>query len=218
MFLWLLPTLGWAQSTLIEKYALGPLAYQHVFLDMVERFPSQTITTSGGQYVGQVDANGLLYGYGMFVNNDGSQIIGQFRGGKLLFGIKMMGKQVMVGSDEYYTSYSLETGYMEYIFRANEKRFMDGKGLYDYAFVSMRYQNGDQYVGEIYKRKRHGYGLYYYANGDIWFGEYNEDVRSGFGVLFDKDNHLTIGYWEGEDMRRQIRVMDAQSSGGRRKR
>ncbi len=201
-----LPMLLCAQRTPVEKYDLAPASYQNVFLDHVEYFPSKIITTNSGQYVGQVDFNNRLYGYGMFINNDGSQIVGMFRNGKLFFGISMSRENAMVGSPEYYANYGMETGRLDYVLRSDSKQVVDGEGLYDYAFVSMRYQNGDQYVGEIYQRKRHGYGIYYYANGDIWFGQYNNDVRYGFGALFDVDNQITLGWWEGEDIRRIISV------------
>lgn len=197
---------GYAQYTPIVKYQYAPSAYQNVFLDYVANNVASIINTYSGQYVGQVDSKGLLCGYGMFVNNDGSTIMGQFNQGKLLFGIKMSSQNAMVGDDENYANYSLTTGHLDYILRGSDRQVVDGEKLYDYAFVSMRYQNGDQYVGELYQRKRHGYGIYYYANGDIWYGEYKNDVRSGYGCLFDRNGEMTIGMWEGEDLRRCIFV------------
>lgn len=193
-----------AQSTLIDKYPFPPHDYQEVFMDYVSDNPVRIITTSAGQYVGQMDKNSLLCGYGMFVNNDGSQIVGQFNKGKLLFGVTIANSYARVGSLVSFANYSLTKGGLEYISRQGSKDVIDTNGLYDYAFVSMSYPNGDQYVGEIYRQKRHGYGIYYYANGDIWYGEYNNDIRDGYGVLIDKDNNFTIGHWEGEDLRRSI--------------
>lgn len=206
VILFWLPASLCAQQTLLEKYQYAPNEYQDVFLDYVKNNKSTIITTTSGQYVGQVDENGLLCGYGMFINNDGSQLIGQFNKGKMLFGIKMLGENAIVGSANHYANYSMKTGYLDYILRGDDKQPIDGKGLYTYAFVAMHYPNGDQYVGEIYQRQRHGFGLYYYSNGDIWFGMYNKGIRQGYGVLFDKDNHLTIGCWDGEDVRRVIEV------------
>lgn len=196
-----------AQKTDIEKYELVPDDYMHVFLDCVKYNPSRIITTQSGQYVGQVNDQNLLYGYGMFVGDNGGQIIGQFRDGKLLFGITISKEAATVGTANYHANYSLTTGRMEYILQGEQKQILDTEHLYDYGFVSIRYQNGDQYVGELYQRRRHGYGIYYYANGDIWFGQYRNDARQGFGVLFDKDNNLVIGQWDGEDVRRQIYVV-----------
>ena len=61
----------------------------------------------------------------------------------------------------------------------------------------MKYLNGDQYVGEVYKGKRHGFGIYYYADGDFWFGEYNNDVRVGYGALYTVGDGMFIGEWRG---------------------
>lgn len=206
----LLPLCAQAQETLLQKYEHAPHAYQEVYLDMIENNLSQTITTASGQYVGQVDSKGILYGYGMFVNNDGSQMIGQFRNGRLLFGITLTGSRATVGNSDYYASYSLNTGYMEFIYRGAQKQSTNAEGLYDYAFVSQKFPNGDQYIGEIYKRQRHGYGIYYYANGAIWFGSYDNGVRKGYGVYIDPSNQLTIGNWDGEDIRRTIQVKTAK--------
>ncbi len=92
------------------------------------------------------------------------------------------------------------------MYKASQRILFDTKALGDYRFVSMRYSNGDQYIGETYQGKRHGLGLYFYRNGDVWFGEYDNNVRRGFGALFEQDNSLTIGQWEGEDIRRVVYV------------
>lgn len=193
-----------AQTTPLPKYEIAPADFEHVYLDMVARNPCRLITSGSGQYVGQTDGDGLIYGYGLFVSNDGSQRIGQYRNGNFMFGITINNDNAVVGGNDFYASYSLTTGRLEYIFQANQKTVMSGETLYDYAFVSMNYKNGDRYVGEIYKGKRHGYGIYYYANGDFWYGQYRNDVRCGFGALFTADNHLSIGQWNIEDTPRLI--------------
>lgn len=195
-----------AQHTPVEKYHIAPASFEEVFLDHVEFFGSRTIDVSDNQYLGQVDKDGHLYGYGMFINGDGSQIIGKFRNNKLLFGITIAQNSVAVGEPNFYASYSLSTGRIEYVFRANEKVLLDTHSLLEYGFVSMKYANGDQYVGEVYQRQRHGFGIYYYANGDFWFGEYDKDIRSGYGAYFSVEGDITIGQWEGEDEKRTIRV------------
>lgn len=197
---------GAAQSTPLQKYEIAPADFEHVFLDMVARNPCSLTTTESGQYVGQTNDDKQVYGYGTFVNNDGSQRTGQYRNGRFIFGITINNDNAIVGGNDFYATYSLTTGRLEYIFKANEKQLIDGQGLYDYAFVSMNYNNGDRYVGEIYKGKRHGYGIYYYANGDYWYGQYRDDVRYGFGALFTAANQLFIGQWNIEDTPRLITV------------
>ena len=195
-----------AQRTPVEKYEIAPASYEQVFIDHVLDFSSRTIDVGNNQYLGQVNKEGKLYGYGMFINSDGSQIVGKFRNDKLLFGITIGKNSAMVGDLTHYASYSLGTGRLEYIFKSNERVLIDTHNLLDYGFVSMKYANGDQYVGEVFQRQRHGFGIYYYANGDFWFGEYDRDVRTGFGAYFSVEGNITIGQWEGEDEKRVISV------------
>ena len=194
-----------AQKTPVEKYELIPASMQQVYLDHVQSFPSRVISINNNQYFGQVNKKHRLYGYGRYINNDGSEIIGQFRDDQLLFGITFTQNSALVGSRENYASYSLATGKLEFIYHADEQVVVDTRNLLDYGFVSMKYSNGDQYMGEVFQQKRHGYGIYYYANGDIWYGQYNNDVRSGFGAFFAVDGYVQIGEWQGED---DVRVID----------
>ena len=195
-----------AQQTPMMKYEIAPASFQHIYIDHIQDIPSKTINYGANQYLGQVNRYGTLYGYGMFINGDGSQIIGQFRNNQLLFGITLGQSSALVGSRDYYASYSLATGRIEFVFRANERVLIDAQNQLDYGFVSMTYANGDQYVGEVYQRQRHGYGIYYYSNGDFWFGQYREDVRDGFGALFSVDGDIEVGQWRGEDEVRVIQV------------
>lgn len=196
----------WAQQTELLKYETIPVDFQHVYLDFVGDHACRLNTSDHGQYIGQTDYKGVIYGYGMFCNNDGSQIVGQFRNGQLLFGITMNGESAMVGSKNFYACYSLTTGRLQYVFKEKENKLYDMKTQYDYAFVSITYNNGDRYIGEIVRGKRHGYGIYYYANGDYWYGQYNNDIRNGFGAHFTTTNNLQIGQWKGEETPRLIAV------------
>ncbi len=197
-------TMAYGQKTPVEKYELMPASMQNVYIDHVQSFPSRVIDISNNQYLGQVTKKHRLYGYGRYINGDGSEIIGQFRDDQLLFGITITQNSALVGSREDYASYSLATGKLEYIYHANEKVVVDTRNLLDYGFVTMKYANGDVYMGETFQKKRHGYGIYYYANGDMWYGQYINDVRSGFGVHFAVDGYMRIGEWQGEDERRVI--------------
>ena len=197
-----------AQKTPFEKYGLCPPEMEQVFLDHVAGYSSKVITMGEDQYVGQVDRDGKLYGYGRYVKGDGTQIIGKFRDGQLIFGITLGKESAIVGNNSFYSSYSLTSGKLEYVFLSNTRQLLDTKALDEYAFVSMRYSNGDQYIGEVFRGLRHGYGIYYYANGDIWFGQYANNLRCGFGALFTRNNTLHIGQWEAEDARRDIYVKE----------
>ncbi|MBQ8051332.1 MAG: hypothetical protein IJ197_07135 [Bacteroidaceae bacterium] len=193
-----------AQRTPVEKYELIPASFEHVFIDHVQGFASRIIDLNANQYLGQTTKDGKFYGYGRFISDDGSEIIGKFRDGKLLFGITIGQNSVLVGDHSNYASYSLATGKLEFIYKANERVLIDTKSLADYGFYSMKYANGDQYVGEVYQQQRHGYGMYYYTNGDFWFGQYNNDKRSGFGAYFSIDGNIQIGQWRGDN---EVRVL-----------
>ncbi len=200
------PLATMAQDTPFLKYDIASPEMEQVFLDHVEGFQRKLITNFGDQYVGQVDKKGNFYGYGRYVKSDGSQVFGKFRNGELISGITLGKESALVGGVRFYSSYSLSSGQLEFVYKASQRILFDTKALGDYRFVSMRYSNGDQYIGETYQGKRHGLGLYFYRNGDVWFGEYDNNVRRGFGALFEQDNSLTIGQWEGEDIRRVVYV------------
>ncbi len=201
-----------AQRTPFPKYDIAPDGMQQAFLDQVANYRSRLVTDGANQYVGQTDKDGLFYGYGRYLRSDGSQVFGQFRNGEMITGITLTTESAIVGNANYYCSYSLKTGKLEFVFEAGSRRLYDTAALEDYGFVSMRYANGDRYVGEAYKGNRHGLGIYFYANGDIWFGQYDSNVRKGFGAMFDQDNYLTIGQWNGENTLREISVKLAKKN------
>ena len=206
LVLFVAPNAATAQRTPIEKYEMAPATFENVYIDHIKDFPCRIINMADNQYLGQVDKQGKLYGYGMFINGDGSQIIGKFRDNKLIFGITITQNAALVGEASHYASYSLSNARLEFIYRANERVLVDAANQLDHGFVTMKYANGDQYTGEVYQRQRHGYGIYYYENGDFWFGQYNHDIRSGFGALFHVDGNIEIGQWEGEDEKRVLLV------------
>ena len=205
-FMALTATLCHAQKTPVEKYELTPNGHMEVFLDYVSRFNGRSLTTATGDYIGQATRDNVLYGYGMYIGNDGSKVTGMFREGRLLFGITQTLQNTIVGSPEKYIAYSNTTGRVEYIMRGTEQLVMEGPEQYDYGFVTMRYANGDQYMGEIFMNKRHGFGIYYYANGDIWYGPYDNDMRNGYGVLFTESDGILLGEWRGEQVNRVVPV------------
>ena len=207
-FLFLLPTFlpVKGQTTPLVKYEIAPWNWEHVYLDLVQDNTSRVIDLGEGQYVGQMSNKHTLYGYGQFINNSGDVIVGKFRDGELMQGISLGKDNVTVGSRDFYCSYSLTTGEMQYIYKRGVRELMDTGNLRDYTFMSQTFQNGDRYIGEFYQGKRHGLGIYYYATGGLWFGSFSNDIRSGFGVWIKQDNDMVIGLWEGEDERRRIYV------------
>lgn len=195
-----------AQQTPFQKYEVPMPALVDVMLDYVERYACQRITNGPDEFFGQTDPKGTIYGFGRFVRQDGTQIFGLFRHGQLIHGITLTSHSASVGNTHFYSSYNLGTGILDYVFQSGERQLYDTHALRDYRFLTMTYDNGDQYVGEVYKGKRHGLGIYYYANGSVWFGQYNNNVRSGLGCFFSTEDDMTIGVWEGDDQRRDIYV------------
>ncbi len=201
-----------AQRTPFPKYDVAPDEMQQVFLDQVADYRSRLVTDGTNQYLGQTDKEGHFYGYGRYLRSDGSQIFGQFRNGEMITGITLGTESAIVGNAGFYCSYSLKTGKLEFVFESGSRKLYDTAALEEYGFVSMRYANGDRYVGEVYQGNRHGLGIYFYANGDIWFGQYDRNERKGFGAMFDQDNYLIIGLWNGENTVREIEVKVAKKN------
>lgn len=195
-----------AQYTPLVKYDVVPRSYEHVFLDYIKDFHVRLIDAAGGQYAGQTDGRLALYGYGQFINDSGDVIVGKFRNGDLLQGVIIGKDNATVGGKDFYCSYSLATGKLQYISRKGVMELPQVADSADYTFMSQTFGNGDRYVGEFYKGKRHGLGIYYYATGGLWFGIYEGDIRNGFGAWFKETNDMVIGLWEGEDERRRVFV------------
>lgn len=195
-----------AQITPVEKYEIAPGAYEQVYLDQISQYKSKVIYTPNGEYVGQVDSSNRPYGYGILVYADGSHTIGKFRENQLLFGITVSGQSAMVGSPTFYAAYDQVSGGIDYVFCNNQKRVLEGPDAPNYSFQTLNYANGDQYVGELYQGKRHGYGIYYYSNGDFWFGEYGNDRPWGYGAFFTAKSGLFVGEWQGQNAMRVTRI------------
>ena len=97
-------------------------------------------------------------------------------------------------------------GDIEYILRGKDKDLLENKDVNAYRFETIDFPNGEQYVGETYYGKRHGYGIYYYSNGDFWFGEFGNDQRWGYGAFFTSGSGIFAGEWQGEQAVRVISI------------
>ena len=178
---------------------------QAVFCDYVRNESSQNfLSAPDGQYTGTL-IDGKIYGWGVILAADGTRSFGQFRNGKNIFGLSINDKVAKVGSEKHYVLYDLATGEiarlytkegdmnLEYPLVSSEK-----EGVSPYSFKKERYANGDVYIGEFYKGKRHGYGVYYWKNGDIWYGKYEGGYRNGYGMLINADHRIFYGKWLGD--------------------
>ena len=165
-----------------------------MFNDVAAECVTCLVNTANGQYWGQ-SRDGVLYGYGIFINNNGSQWVGQYRDGECIFGILMDDKTANVGSKTFYSLYDLTTGELLRIQTPDGVSAPDAAAAKAYRFESMTYANGDRYVGETWNGERHGYGIYYWNDGRFWYGQYRHNVRCGYGAQFDLDNKIFIGKW-----------------------
>jgi hypothetical protein len=59
---------------------------------------------------------------------------------------------------------------------------------------SLKYVNGDVYVGELKESKHHGYGTYKWVNGDVYVGEWKEGKQHGQGTYkwVNGDTHIVL--------------------------
>lgn len=64
-------------------------------------------------------------------------------------------------------------------------------------FKSVKYDDGNVYVGEIIKKFRYGLGTMFYFSGDVYRGEWYLDVISGKGVMTYQNGNIYDGEWEG---------------------
>ena len=55
--------------------------------------------------------------------------------------------------------------------------------------------DGSEYVGELRKGKKNGYGEYYYASGTIYRGTWSDDLPDGLGAAFYADGKVWSGQW-----------------------
>ncbi len=188
-----------AQVMALERYPLIPEEYNGVFLDAVKNNISGVMKSAFGQYFGQLTPESEIYGYGTYYTNSDGEVIGQFRNGNLVFGIRMNNETARVGTLSDFITYDLHSGDPIYIIRDSLRYLPTTDYQETHRFVSLTYQNGDRYVGEIVNGKRDGYGIYYYAEGNYYYGQYKDNRRRGYGALFRTDNSISLQFWGPED-------------------
>ncbi len=183
----------------LYKYDRIPDGFQKVFNDLCKECATGLITTKSGQYWGQM-RDGSLYGYGIYIANDGSQWVGQYRDGECIFGILIDSKTATIGSKTFYVVYDLVTCELKRIVQDGYDITPEERKCALYRFEAMNYANDDRYVGETYNGQREGYGIYYWHDGKFWYGQYKDNVRNGYGILFGDDHKVVVGKWLGNDM------------------
>lgn len=183
----------------IEHYALAPDYMQQIMTDIISSECTTVQYSDGaGHYVGHSRDN-QFFGWGSYTSNNGNRWIGQWHKGKCVFGILIKGNIARVGSESHYIEYDLTSGYINHIFK-NEERFtftLEEAEESPYRFVTTNYDNGDSYIGETKDGYRHGQGIYFWTNGSFWYGTYCEDYRQGYGALFAPNGNISHGHWLG---------------------
>jgi len=187
-----------AQFVRLERYPLIPEPSEAAFVDLVGGYYANVMKASTGQYFGQVNEKGELYGYGAFYTDGEGQVFGTFRKSQFIIGIKLGTQDVKVGTENHYIVYDPKTGNPQCIMKDGKRYTIDASGRQSWRFLRLRYKNGAQYMGETVNGKRDGYGVYYYADGDYYFGRYADGKPVGYGAMFKTDNRLIIQNWTEE--------------------
>ena len=133
---------AWSQQDNLYRYDRIPDAFQQVFNDVAAECVTCLVNTANGQYWGQ-SRDGVLYGYGIFINNNGSQWVGQYRDGECIFGILMDDKTANVGSKTFYSLYDLTTGESKTVYSVgpNTNTTFDNSGVHtEVQTGNMRYR------------------------------------------------------------------------------
>ena len=53
----------------------------------------------------------------------------------------------------------------------------------------------NQYEGQYYQDKKHGYGVFKWQSGNLYRGNYFDDERQGYGEMFWTDCSIYKGEW-----------------------
>lgn len=109
-------------------------------------------------YVGELDAEGLKRGHGMFRYDNGDVYEGQWKHDQR----HGEGRLQYLNGDVYQGSWVQDV--------------KEGQG-------TLHYLNGEVYEGQWLADNRQGEGVFRYLNGDVYSGHWRADERSGAGVL-----------------------------------
>ncbi len=63
---------------------------------------------------------------------------------------------------------------------------------------TIRYSNGNEYIGELKDSKSYGEGITKYRNGDIYKGMHKNDKKHGKGIFKFANKDIYIGEWKND--------------------
>jgi hypothetical protein len=148
----------------------------------LERNPSKKssakrIKTSQGRFKGQVDEQDRPNGLGCVREGNGEC---KYHSGTVYCGNWKNDKKDGIGSIK------------------NEEFCYEGNWMQDQpdGECEMKWQNGDEYVGENQMFKKNGKGKFRWADGNFYEGEFVDDEMHGFGKFEWKNGNVYEGNWK----------------------
>lgn len=63
-------------------------------------------------------------------------------------------------------------------------------------YVTINYENGERYEGQIHKGFKHGKGKYTWPDGTIYIGFWSNDLEHGYGKKFFANDDVYRGNWK----------------------
>ena len=80
-------------------------------------------------------------------------------------------------------------------------------GQWDKCLGSLRFPNGEQYLGRFDEGRFNGVGLYTYADGHKYVGEYRNNRREGQGIVYLPDGSVFLqGRWANDELVRSFLI------------
>ena len=76
-----------------------------------------------------------------------------------------------------------------------EKSFIENE-IKDSSRLKQKNFSGDNYIGELKRDKKHGFGLLEKKDGTKYKGYFFDDKFDGEGKILYKDNSVYIGFWK----------------------
>lgn len=185
----------------------------------------------GDKYKGQLN-NGTRDGLGVYYWNDGSFYFGNWsNGSRTGYGMCLVPEGQIVKNCSNCTVYvgNFDSGNKSGTGTCYDKQ---GNLIYhgdfsndsptktypttvDYPafkFQAIKYDTGDQYIGETKSGNRHGYGVYIWSKGDVWFGNWENGNRKGKGIYLSYDSSWKTMDCENNDCKTLTSYSSSNSS------